>query len=185
MRLGQLLRVDLRTGRKRDDRPRQPEAVAGADHRRQRLLPLPSDRAAPVLRTGRSCAAWRSAARPRRLPHRHARARSAPSASSTPAARSFCRPRAVCHSRAPVSASRLRQRIGRVVDIALLGEAVGNRFEIGLPLARPSRARGSCARGRSAASPASSQNGRHSAAQARSACSHRGAAMPGAVLAVS
>ena len=46
MRSRKLVRIDLGAGRKLDDRPGQREAVAGADHRRDRLLALAADRAA-------------------------------------------------------------------------------------------------------------------------------------------
>ena len=80
----------------------------------------------------------RSAARPR-PPRSSAWSRAAsPSCSRRPRRRAAARPPAACHSRAP-SATRLGKRIGRVVDIAELGEALGDAVEVRLavPPAQP------------------------------------------------
>ena len=136
MRLGQLLGVDLRTRAQARGSP-APARSCG------RPAPSPPGPSPAPCGSRSACAA--NGPILRRLAKRSAAATAsasacsralAPSSSSTPAARSFFEhaPFAIA---APGQRLGLGQRIGRVVDIALLGKPVGNSREVGLPRAVP------------------------------------------------
>src|SRR5258708_304048 len=133
--LGKFLKVDVGAGREGDNGAGEAESMAGADHRAERFLPLfgiaycrsgKGAEPAPFgeAQRGRDGLGLRMLPRCRAVLLRHSR-----------------RAQLLEHTPFAVAAPRQRlglgQRIGRVVDIPLLGKAVGNAGEIGLARAVP------------------------------------------------
>ena len=131
------LNVDLRVGRQVDEAAREVEAMAGANHRRQRPLALLAGRPARA-RTAPAGGAGRSGS-PRRPRRRRATpCAGAPSSSPTPAWRSAWSTR-----RRAIAALRQRARLGQgeggVVDIAEPRQPLDQRLDVGRARRRPSR----------------------------------------------
>ena len=160
----------LRPGAASTSRRARPHRMAGAQHRRERLLArrpvglLGRERARSARRSAK-----RSAAAQRRLPRACSRASRRPPRRSRP--RAAPGRRAARHSRAGPARRARAVGKGAVVDIAERGQPLDQRLDRRLALARPSRARAACGRDRRRASRGSSRSARHRTSASRSSAS--------------